>query len=51
MSSPSETPDVPWMLSTEDRDQPAARVFALVLEAHLDEFRRREQLVRSGEGD
>jgi CHAD domain-containing protein len=49
MSSPPETTDVPWSLSTEDRDQPAARVFALVLEAHLREFRRRERPVRAGE--
>ena len=49
MTSPTETTDVPWALSPEDRDQPAARVFALVLEAHLEEFRRRELLVRSGE--
>jgi CHAD domain-containing protein len=48
----ARTPDtvvVPWTLSTDDRGQPAARVFALVLEAHLEEFRRREQLVRGGE--
>lgn len=51
MSSPPETTAVPWTLSTDDRDQPAARVFALVLEEHLEEFRRREQSVRSGEDD
>lgn len=49
MSSPAEPTDVPWSLSTADRDQPAARVFALVLESHLEEFRRREQPVRAGE--
>jgi CHAD domain-containing protein len=49
MSSPTETIDVPWSLSTDDRDQPAARVFALVLESHLEEFRRREVPVRAGE--
>lgn len=48
-ASPQELPEVPWSLSTDDRDQPAARVFALVLEAHLEEFRRRERAVRDGE--
>lgn len=48
-TDPPERGVVPWALSTNDRDQPAARVFALVLESHLELFRRREQAVRSGE--
>jgi CHAD domain-containing protein len=49
MSEASETIAVPWALSPEDRVQPAARVFALVLERHLEDFRRREAAVRAGE--
>lgn len=41
--------DRPWTLSVEDRVQPAARVMALLLEAHLEQFRRREARVRGGE--
>lgn len=49
MAAPTETSEVPWALSPGDRDQPAARVFALVLDEHLTEFRRREVAVREGE--
>lgn len=49
MSGTADPAAAPWSLSPEDRDQPAARVFALVLEAHLEEFRRREGPVRAGE--
>ncbi len=38
-----------WSMSPLDRDQPAGRVLALVLEAHLEEFRSREESVRAGE--
>ncbi len=48
MNSPPEHADPQWHLSCEDRDQPSARVFALVLESLLEEFRRREESVRSG---
>jgi CHAD domain-containing protein len=35
-------------LSVRDRDQPAGRVFAMLLDAHLQSFREREAGVRSG---
>ena len=49
MESAAETASVPWALSPGDRDQPAARVFALLLEQLLDDFTRREEAVRSGD--
>ena len=60
MSSPAEPviehapaePDVedrPTELGVEDREQPAGRVFALLLGAHLRAFRRHEPGVRLGE--
>lgn len=39
----------PTELSVRDRDQPAGRVLAMLLEAHLQSFRAREAGVRSGE--
>jgi CHAD domain-containing protein len=39
----------PEELSVHDRDQPAGRVVAMLLEAHLQAFRAREAGVRSGE--
>jgi CHAD domain-containing protein len=36
-------------LSARDRDQPAGRVFAMLLESHLQSFRAREAGVRSGQ--
>lgn len=38
-----------WAMSPLDRDQPAGRVLALVLEDHLEEFRNRAELVRDGD--
>lgn len=35
-----------WAMSPEDRDQPAGRILALVLEGLLDDFRHEEALVR-----
>jgi len=48
VQSAAETTSVPWALSPGDRDQPAARVFALLLEQLLADFTRREAAVRSG---
>lgn len=41
--------DEPVELGVEDRDQPAGRVFAILLAAHLRAFRRHEPGVRLGE--
>jgi CHAD domain-containing protein len=48
MPEAQDPSDRPWTLSVADRDQPAARVTALLLEAHLEQFRRRERAVREG---
>jgi CHAD domain-containing protein len=49
MTEVQDPSDRPWVLSVADRGQPAARVMALLLEAHLEQFRRREARVRAGE--
>lgn len=45
----SDVGDRPAELGVEDREQPAGRVFALLLGAHLRAFRRHEPGVRLGE--
>ncbi len=49
MTGPHQSADDGWRLSYEDRDQLSARVFALVLEGLLEEFRELGQRVRVGE--
>lgn len=49
MSHQPETGDTSWQLSPEDRDQLSARIFALVLEGYLEEFRDLGQRVRVGD--